>query len=159
MAYLARLYPYFLWKPWLSYTVAIILVLSGIGMVWGAFDTRATRILADQHGIQVKGNDGGRKFDWAEVASVHRETITRRVRHVKAIRNNTQDDYWYSTEEDGHSLILLDKTGKTLLALDEDEPMEPLSDWLTLRGYIPQRTGLPVTEVTRESPLGDRQAL
>jgi hypothetical protein len=159
LAYLACLYPYFVWRPWLSYTVAAILVLAGIGMIWGAFDTRATRILATQNGMEVKGNDGVRKFDWAEVASLQRETITRRVRHLKAIRNNTKDDYWYSTEEDGHSLILLDKSGKPLLTLDEDEPMEPLPDWLTLRAYIPQRTGLPVTEVTRESPLGERQGL
>ncbi len=159
LAYLVWRYPGWLWRPWLSYTGCVLLILAAIAMIWSAFDMKGTRIAANENGVEVKGTADARKFSWNDIASLQRETVTRRVRHLHAIRHNTSADYWYSTEEESHTFTLFDHSGKALLAIDEDEPMEPVEDWLKLRAYIPQRTGLPVTQVTRESKLGDRQAI
>jgi len=147
--------PYFLGTPWLSYPAAVAVVLLAAGMLWGSFQNRSLRIRADQFGIEIQDNEGSRHFVWTDVAAIKRETVTKRMQHVSAIKHGSNRDYTYTTHEVQHNLIVEDKTGKALLKLDEDTPMDPLQDWLLLRAYIPQRTGLPVTEVSRESALGD----
>ncbi|HEX3745668.1 MAG TPA: hypothetical protein VHW09_17120 [Bryobacteraceae bacterium] len=158
-AFLLYRNPYFLWTPWLSYPAAAVVAVIGIFMVWGAFFERSIRIRADRDGVVVTDSDGSRKFVWEEVAVLKRETMTQQVRHKSAITHNTSSDYWYSVSEVGHAFILLGKSGQVLLKLDEDTPMEPLQDWLTLRAFIPQRTNLPVVQETTKSPLGQRDAL
>jgi hypothetical protein len=158
-AYLLYRNPYFMWTPWISYPVAVVVAVVGIFMVWGAFFSRSLRIRADRDGVVLTDSDGSRKFAWAEVAVLKHETMTQGVRHRKAIRNNLPSDYFYTTDEVGHWLILLDQSGKVLLKLDEDTPMDPFQDWLRLRAFIPQHTGLPLVEETTKSPLGQRDAL
>jgi hypothetical protein len=150
--------PYFLWWPWLSYSGAVAIAILGLFMVWNAFDTKAIRIRADQEGVAIKDPAGDRKFPWGEVTLLKHRTMTEVRRHRHAIRNNRESDYWYTTDEIGHWLILLDAGGKELLKLDEDTPMEPLQDWLRLRAFIPGRTGLTPQEEITQSPLGQRDA-
>ncbi len=159
MAFLLYRNPYFLWKPWLSYSAALAVAVIGLFMMWGAFFNRSIRIHADRDGVVVTDSDGSRKFAWEEVAVLKRETMTEVVRHKSAIVNHRASDYSYTTSEVGHTFILLDKSGKVLLKLDEDTPMDPPPDWLALRAFIPQRTGLPVVQETTKSPLGQRDAL
>jgi hypothetical protein len=144
---------------WVGYPAASVVLLVGIGIVWGAFYSKSIRIRADQDGLEIKASDGSRKFVWAEVGSLKRETVTQRVRHTPAFsRAGTGSrSYIYTIEEVGHYFILLDNSGREILKLDEDVAMEPLQDWLTLRAFIPQRTGLPVQQETRKSPLGEGQ--
>ncbi len=154
-AFLLFRYPYFMWTPWLTYPAAALVFLFAIGLVWAAFYSRSIRIRADSNGIVIVDSDGSRKFGWADVAGLKRETMTQRMRHRPIIRT---DHYTYTIEEVAHTFILLDSSGKELLKIDEETPMDPLQDWLLLRAYIPQRTGLQVIETKRESPLGTGQA-
>lgn len=154
VAFLVCRYPNFLWTPWLSYPAAALIVLTGLFVLWGAFYTKSIRIRADQNGVAITDSDGGRRFLWTDVAGLKHEVLTQEVLHKSAINNNSKKrDFWYTTEEVGHSLILLNDSGNELLKLSEDTPMEPLQDWLRLRAYIPGRTGLTVHEEIRKSPL------
>ena len=100
-------------------------------------------------------SDGGRQFLWKNVAALKRETVTQVIQHRSLIDHHSRKlDFSYTEDEVGHYFILLDAAGKELLKLDEDAPMTPLPDWDRLRAYIPQRTGLPVQQERRESPLG-----
>jgi hypothetical protein len=155
VAFLLYRYPYFLWSRWLSYPAAGLVAIVGAFVVWGAFFTKSIRIRADENGVVVTDSDGGHKFLWKDVATLKRETVTQVVQHKSLIDHHSRKlDYSYTQSEIGHYLILLDASGKELLKLDEDTPMTPLPDWDRLRAYIPQRTGLPVQQHSRESPLG-----
>jgi hypothetical protein len=155
-AYLLFRYPYFMWTPWLTYPAAALVFLIAIGLVWAAFFSRSLRIRADSNGIEIVDSDGSRKFAWDDVAGLERETMTQPTRH-RAITGEVRH-FTYTIDEVGHTFILRDGPGNELLKLNEDVPMDPLQDWLLLRAYIAQRTGLQVTETRRESPLGTGQA-
>jgi hypothetical protein len=146
VAFLLYRYPYFLWRPWLSYPVAAVVALLGVGMFWAAFSTKSLRIHADQDGVGIKDSDGSRTFSWTDVAALKRETLTRK----------REDD---GIDELGHYFYLLDGSGGTLLKLNEDEPMEPVPDWMLLRAFIRGRTGLPVKEETRNVALLDSNVI
>jgi hypothetical protein len=118
--------------------------------MWAAVFSKSIRIHADQDGLQIKDSDGTRRFSWMDVAALKRETTTRNLLDPRA--DGTRD---YSVQEMTHNFCLLDASGKELLRLNEDAPMEPVGDWMVLRGYIRGRTGLPVKEETRKNILGD----
>ena len=154
-AFLLYRYPYLLWMRWLTYTVAGMVAIVGAFVVWGAFYAKSIRIRADENGVVVTDSDGGHQFLWKDVAALKRETVTQVIQHRSLIDHQSRKlDFSYTEDEVGHYLILLDAAGKELLKLDEDTPMTPLPDWDRLRAYIPQRTGLPVQQERRESPLG-----
>jgi hypothetical protein len=136
--------------PWLSYIGVAFFVLLALGLMWATAFSKSIQIHADQDGVQIKDNDGVRRFPWTDVAALKRETTTRNVLHERA--DGTRD---HTVEEMTHDFCLLDATGKELLRLNEDAPMEPLNDWMLLRGYIRGRTGLPVKEETKKNILGD----
>ena len=136
--------------PWLSYIGVALFTLLAFGLMWAAAFTKSIRIHADQDGVQIKDNDGTRRFSWTDVAALKRETTTRKLRNDRA--DGTRD---YGVQEMTHNFCLLDGFGKELLRLNEDAPMEPVNDWMVLRGYIRGRTGLPVEEETKKNILGD----
>jgi hypothetical protein len=136
--------------PWLSYIGAGCFCLLTCGLIWAAFFNKSLRIHADQEGIRVRDNDGTRQFAWKDVAALKRETTVRNVVDVRRDGTSTS-----SVQEMGHHFCLLDAFGKELLNLNEDAPMDPVSDWMLLRGYIRGRTGLPVKEEVKKSILGD----
>jgi hypothetical protein len=142
-AFLLYRYPDFMWTRWLGYPFATVLLLVGIGVIWAAFPERSRRIRADLDGIQIQDGHGARKFVWTDVAGLKRKITTQQVGSHRT----------YITKEVLHHFILLDYSGHELLNLNEDEPMEPVQDWLKLFAYIPQRTGLPVTKEFREIPF------
>ena len=147
----------FMWSRYLSYPVATLIALFGGFMAWSAFFTKAPGIHADQRGIVVNTVDGRRQFLWEDVAALKHEIVTREVLH-RPFQNSHRNDFISTTDEVSHTFILLDSAGKELLKLNEDAPMKPFEDWMRLRGYIRGRTGLPVEEAIRQSPLGPREA-
>jgi hypothetical protein len=154
-AFLISRYPYFLWFNWMSYALAGLVAIAGAFIVWGAFDNKSLRILADDNGVLIRSSEGTRQFSWRDVAALKRETVVQIVQHESLIKHtSTKQDFSYTEEEVGHYLILLDSAGKELLKLDEDTPMNPVQDWALFRAYIPQRTELPVQQESSKSPLG-----
>lgn len=75
------------------------------------------------------------------------------------MNNGTNDDFTHRIEEVARAFILVDNSGKELLKLDEETPMEPKQGWLLLRAYIPQRTRLPIVQESRKSPFGGRSSI
>jgi hypothetical protein len=155
VAFLIYRFPYFLWGRWVSYPAAALFAILGAFVVWGAFFTKSIRIHADDNGVAITNSDVVLRFSWNDATTLKRETITQVVQHQSLVDHHSRhQDFTYTESEIGHYLILLDASGKELLKLDEDTPMTPLPDWERLRAYIPQRTGLPIQQERRESPLG-----
>jgi hypothetical protein len=139
--------------PWLSYIGAGCFCLLTCGLIWAAIFTKSLKIHADQDGVRVNDSDGTRQFAWKDVAALKRETTVRNVIDNRNDRTSTS-----SIQEMSHHFFLLDAFGKELLDLNEDAPMDPVADWMLLRGYIRGRTGLPVKEEVKKSILGDSRA-
>ena len=134
-------FPDMLWKWWLSYLAAILLMLLMAVMILIAMNQKFERIVADSNGIEVRTeirglSVPGKKVAWRDVGAVKRVDVY--VRRTKGGDNFVRREF-----------VLLSREGIELLNLED--PLGPPQAYQRFLDSIPVWTDLAVQKdrVTR----------
>jgi len=122
--------------PWLSYPVAVVMVLLAAGAVYLALGRRSVLYVADANGIEIRQPPTSERVAWKDVATI-KEVERWRRRYRSSL-----------TDFVGRHLAFEDREGNELLRLEDVAPAE---GYQRLLESIPAWTGKPVQHETETS--------